>query len=473
MPISLLAWARPRPSIRQWLLGSSLLAVLGGYGALFATESVLAARERRATHLQTLTTLAQQLRDLPPPGAAAPAGPAPALLAAPTLLVWLERPDGLPQALSRPSPEFPLPEGRTPQGLMAELAAAGAASERVRSVRLGGESFLASSLPLRGGSAGTRLWLLEAMGSRERHERTNGLLLLAAAGSATLLTGLVLRPVLDRGLAPLNQLGARLERIEFESLATERLPLQDQPRELLPIIQAFNALLDRLAASWSRQSAFADGVAHELRTPITLINGYAQSLQRHGEVRGEPRRQLALIQSEAERMARMVTDLLDLARDDAGRLELQRQALDPEQVLLEAYERLAQHSGGRLRLRPPGDLGPLAVCGDPHRLQQCLTNLVENALKYAPEGSPIELLASGSADTVCLHVRDRGPGVPEAERRRIFERFVRGSGAEGCSGSGLGLSVVRLLMERMGGRVEVAEGPEGGADFRLLLPRRS
>jgi signal transduction histidine kinase len=254
----------------------------------------------------------------------------------------------------------------------------------------------------------------------------------------------------------------------------QSLQIPGQPGAL--IMGNGGALLDRLAASWNRQSAFANGVAHELRTPITLINGYAQSLQRQGVVSGEPRRQLALIQSEAERMARMVTDLLDLARDDAGRLELQRQALDPEQLLLEAYERLAGHAGGRLRLLPPGDgeeLELAEVCGDPHRLQQCLTNLVENALKYAPQGSPIELLATGGSSAVRLHVRDRGPGVPEPERLRIFERFVRGSAAEGCSGSGLGLSVVRLLMERMGGDVEVAEAPGGGADFQLVLPVRS
>jgi len=466
---SLLRRARPRPSIRQWLLGASLLAVLGGYGALFATQSLLAARERRGAHLQTLARLAEQL---PAAVGLAGAASAPVLLLPPTLLVWLERPGRLPLALARLSPEFPLPPDRSLWGLMAELASDAGPEERGRLVRIGGESYLLSALPLPAAGADARLLVLEAVSSRERSERTNALLLLAAAGSATLLTGLVLRPVLDRGLAPLNQLGARLERIEFESLATERLPLHNQPRELRPIIQAFNALLDRLAASWNRQSAFADGVAHELRTPITLINGYAQSLQRQGVVSGEPRRQLALIQSEAERMARMVTDLLDLARDDAGRLELQRQALDPEQLLLEAYERLAGHAGGRLRLLPPGEEAELAVCGDPHRLQQCLTNLVENALKYAPQGSPIELLATGGTSAVRLHVRDRGPGVPESERQRIFERFVRGSAAGGCSGSGLGLSVVRLLMERMGGTVEVTEAPGGGADFQLVLPRQ-
>ncbi len=447
------------------------MAVLGGYGALFVTQSLLAARERRGAHLQTLARLADQL---PLVSGLAGTGSAALVFLPPTLLVWLERPDRLPLALvARVSPEFPLPQGRTAWGLMAELASGVDPEERGRLVQIGGESYLLSALPLPSAGDEARLLVLEAVSSRERSERTNALLLLAAAGSSTLLTGLVLRPVLDRGLAPLVQLGARLERINFDSLASERLPLERQPRELVPIVQAFNALLDRLAASWSRQSSFVDGVAHELRTPITLINGYAQSLQRRGAVVGPSVRQLALIQSEAERMARMVTDLLDLARDDAGRLTLQRQRVDPERLLLEAYERLEQHAQGRLQLRPPGDEPPLEVWGDPHRLQQCLTNLVENALKYAPEATPIVLQTTAGSTAVRLHVSDRGPGVPEAERQRIFERFVRGSTAEGCSGSGLGLSVVRLLMERMGGAVEVADVQEGGADFQLVLPVRS
>ncbi len=474
MPLRFLRFRlRRQPSIREWLLGASLLTVLGGYGALFAAQSLLATQERRGAHLQTLTSVADQLGALQT-AAGGSASAAPALLVAPTLLVRLERPDGLPLVLSRLSPEFPLPQGRTAWGLMAELAGRGGPGEQGHLVNLGGENYLFSGVPLWFAGGPARLQVLEAVGSRERSERTNALLLLAAAGSATLLTGLVLRPVLDRGLAPLHQLGIRLKRIEFDSLPSERLPLQRQPQELRPIIRAFNDLLHRLAASWSRQNAFVDGVAHELRTPITLINGYAQSLQRHGAVSGAALRQLALIQSESERMARMVTDLLDLARDDADRLALRREQLDPELLLLETYERLAQFAEGRLRLVASGQgEEELDVWGDPHRMQQCLTNLVENALKYAPSSSPIMLEATVSPEAVCLHVRDQGPGVPEQERQRIFERFVRGSTAEGCSGSGLGLSVVRLLMERMGGSVAVAEAPEGGADFQLVLPVRS
>jgi len=146
-----------------------------------------------------------------------------------------------------------------------------------------------------------------------------------------------------------------------------------------------------------------------------------------------------LIQQEAQRMGTLVSDLLDLARNDAGRLHPRIQPLLADDVLLELHERLAPQAAGRLRLQACAE-APTANA-DPHRLQQRLTTLVDNALLCSPAPSP---------------------GVPSEEREAIFGRFVRGSG--------IGLSVVRLLIEAMDGRVQVADHPGGGADFQLLLP---
>ena len=110
------------------------------------------------------------------------------------------------------------------------------------------------------------------------------------------------------------------------------------------------------------------------------------------------------------------------------------------------------------------------MCADAERLSQCLANLVENALKYSPAPSAIELALNREADQVVFHVRDHGTGVPLADRERIFGRFVRGSGSADTSGHGIGLAVVKTLMERMGGSVAVADAPGGGADFQLRLP---
>jgi signal transduction histidine kinase len=189
----------------------------------------------------------------------------------------------------------------------------------------------------------------------------------------------------------------------------------------------------------------------------------------NGARRGPQPPALQLIQQEAQRMGTLVSDLLDLARNDAGRLHLRCQPLLADDVLLELHERMAPQAAGRLRLDACAH-APRANA-DPHRLQQCLTALVDNALLYSD--GPVTLAASsGPAGELVLHVIDRGPGVAAAEREAIFGRFVRGTAglASPHRGSGIGLSVVRLLIEAMGGRVQVAAHPGGGADFQLLLP---
>jgi two-component system, OmpR family, sensor kinase len=311
--------------------------------------------------------------------------------------------------------------------------------------------------------------VLEDVSADMDRERTGQLLLLAAAGLSSLFTSALLRLVLRRGLRPLDQLSRRVAMLDAERLGGERLPLAGQPQELQPIVQSFNGLLDRLAAGRERQQAFVDGVAHELRTPITLISGYAQRLRRHSPADGAMER----IATEASRMGRLVADLLDIAREEAGRLEVRHERIDFDEALLVAFERLEPLCGGRLVLHPPAEgTAPLAL-GDWERLQQCITNLVENALKYAPSG-PVELFSSATAVEIRAHVRDHGPGVADAEKRQIFGRFVRGSAAARptsvSSGSGIGLSVVQVVMERMGGTVEVGDTPGGGADFQLALP---
>jgi signal transduction histidine kinase len=110
------------------------------------------------------------------------------------------------------------------------------------------------------------------------------------------------------------------------------------------------------------------------------------------------------------------------------------------------------------------------VRADPERLSQCLANLIENAMKYSPPGSAIQLGLSSESGQVVFHIRDQGGGVPEADRERIFERFKRGSTSGSTSGHGIGLAVVKTLMDRMGGQVLVADAPGGGADFQLWLP---
>jgi two-component system OmpR family sensor kinase len=419
--------------LRLWLQSTSLLAVLAGYSLLLLANQRLAGTERCAAHRQTVQQLSTELERR-----AASSAQLPSLLAS-SLLPDL-RLSLLPAAIE--------PSDAQPQ-------------------RRGDQAWLVSQLPLQFAD-GSRSGLLveQNVSASVRREAFNFWLLLAAAGASSLFTSALLRLVLHRGLVrPLREFTAQLSAAQVPPDAADALNVADQPEELQPIAIAYNTLHGRLVDSWERQRSFVDGVAHELRTPITLISGHVQALQR----RGPQPPALQLIQQEAQRMGTLVSDLLDLARNDAGRLHLRCQPLLADDVLLELYERFAPQASGRLRLQACAD-APRANA-DPHRLQQCLTALVDNALLYSD--GPVTLAAStGPAGALVLHVRDRGPGVAAAEREAIFGRFVRGTAglASPHRGSGIGLSVVRLLIEAMGGRVQVVAQPGGGADFQLLLP---
>ncbi len=417
------------PSLRLWLQSTSLLAVVAGYSLLLVLNQALAVMQRTKLHQDLVAQL----------------------LAARTL----------PQAQAMP-------------GLTVQLLS-GVRHQDPRLLQRSGQSWLVSITPLpaapRGGQS---LLVLQNVSASVQQEWLAQMLLIVAAGASALLTSALLRPVLRRGLVqPLQELGEQLDALQAPPAPPLLLEESQQPSELRPIAAAFNAMQHRLAVSWDQQRAFVDGVAHELRTPLTLISGHAQRLQRYQALTSAPEAvaSLQLIGAEAHRMGLLVSDLLDLARRDAGRLVLTLQAINPEDALLESFERLAASSAGRLQLLASESSAslPLALA-DPDRLQQCLAALIDNALRYSPAPEPVQLCAEASDTGLLLHVRDHGSGVPAAERERIFERFVRGSAASGTRGSGIGLSIVRLLMDAMGGAVEVVAAEGGGADFQLRLP---
>lgn len=461
-------------SIRRHLQATSLLAVLAGYVVLLLVNRQLSARlrhERHEAQVQASTRMLQQL--LPEQiDSTAELRRHLADLASPSLLVWMVWLEPMRQARG----PVILPSGAAFQDFNADhvlVRAADAALRpdgRPREFVFNGRTYFTCAMPIRLAGQPYQVRFLQDFTLEAEQEQLISLLLVAVAGASALFTSALLRLVIHRGLLPLDAFSATLAGITARSLSTERLLLTSQPLELHPIAHAFNDLLDRLAEAWEHQRMFVNGVSHELRTPITLISGYSRRLLRRVDgLRPEQREQLELVASEAESMGRLVNDLLEIARDDAGKLHLECRQLDPAVALHDLFERLQPASSGRLKLLPMPS-GYADVCADAERLSQCLTNLVENALKYSPSPQPIELGLGSDADQVVLHVRDHGAGVPAAEREQIFGRFVRGSGSGLTSGHGIGLAVVKTLMERMGGSVRVDDTPGGGADFQLRLP---
>jgi len=227
--------------------------------------------------------------------------------------------------------------------------------------------------------------------------------------------------------------------------------------------------LAKARAANRAKTRFLAAVSHELRTPLTSIKGYASSLRSPDVDWSEEERRefLAVIEEEADRLARRVDDLLDFARAERGELALVPVPLDAAAWLRAQLPRLrALAAGHPLTL----DLDPRlpVLAADPDRLWSLLANLVENAARHTPPGTPIKVWARPAPGGLELGVEDRGPGIPDAEKERVFEPFHRLDDRPG--GSGIGLAVARMVVEAHGGRVAIEDAPEGGTRVRVWLP---
>ena len=351
-------------------------------------------------------------------------------------------------------------------GLKVTLLPVGPAETPRLQTDASGERWLVSISRLRS-SDGEQRWfrLRQNVTQSLERQRMTHLLLIAAAGVSILFTSLLLRPVLRRGVVvPLNDFDRQLQKLEADNLGENLLDPATQPQELRSIALAFNNLQQRLAAAWKRERAFVDGVTHELRTPITVISGYSQRLQRQAlPVSAE--RSAQMISSEARRMADLLNVMRDLARIDAGKLVVHSELLDPGEQLLNAYESSLSLAQGRVQLSLPGAEPWPALMADPQKLQQCLQELIRNALLYS--SGVVRLQVEPAGDWLVLHVLDQGAGIAASERSLVLQRFKRGSSSSGTRGMGIGLSLVSELMQLMGGELVIADASGGGADMQL------
>ncbi len=228
---------------------------------------------------------------------------------------------------------------------------------------------------------------------------------------------------------------------------------------------------DRRRAEKERlRSALLSSVSHDLRTPLGIITGAVSTVLETPELSEGLRRELLIsAQDEAQRLHRLVSNLLDLTRLQAGALDLRTEWVPLEEVVGAVLNRSEFKAGlGRIRTRLADDLPPLAM--DPVLMEQVLSNLIDNALKYAPADTPVDLEAWVDAATFTLAISDQGPGLEEGEEDRIFERLARGSAGIHRPGAGLGLAICRGIVTAHGGQIRARNRPHGGAEFRMVLP---
>jgi signal transduction histidine kinase len=285
-----------------------------------------------------------------------------------------------------------------------------------------------------------------------------------AAATTSLFVAVLLTPGLFKPLEDIATVARQITRADDLS---RRVPYANRPDEIGDLARAFNQTLERLERLFRTQQRLLADVSHELRTPLTTMRGNLDLIERMGEADPES---ISAIQLEIERMTRLVGDLLLLARADSGGLPLERKPVEVDNILFDVYRQVAM-------LNPPVDVklvdvDQVTVLGDADRLKQLFLNLVENAIKYTPEGGSVELSLSKKGGWAQFEVCDTGIGIPPENLSHIFDRFYRvdKARARAHGGSGLGLSIAKWIAQAHGGAIRVKSQLGEGTTFTVTLP---
>ena len=323
-------------------------------------------------------------------------------------------------------------------------------------IRLGGETFGA---------------LVVAKPTEDLNERWSALLgrIAIALGSGILIAALFFAYLSRRVTRPLHALSSAADRLATGRFDV-RLPGRRRRDEIGHLTDRFQEMAVRLAESEALERQFLMSVSHELRTPLTAIRGHVDALREGVADDPESREEsLDVVAAEADGLERLVGDLLDLAKLDAHRFTLTEEEVDLGSLVERAYSARTEEAKRRgIDYRRVGSGGPV-IRTDGDRVLQIVTNLLENAFTWTPDGGTIELGVAPANRSVRLSVRDTGPGISESERERIFRPFMTGDESQG---TGLGLAIANELATALGGRLELRSRVGVGSRFELVLPVR-
>ena len=453
-------------SIRRRLQRSALLAVLLGYGLLLLVTVQLFQQQRNQRQLTTMQRAERLLRSNvalagQPRRLQRLVGP----FSSANLALW-----GHPVGQKSVSPALMDPS----EDLRQRAEQLVQNQSRPQLFRDRNSSYMITSRVMTLNGNSFRLYLLEDVSDEVAlQHQLNGLLLLAAL-LAAVLSALLNRRGIDRAVQPLTRLGDSLQAFQANPLKHQAIEPDQLPLELKPLAVAVHELSDRLSDSLKRQQQFASSVSHELRNPITIIGGYNRRLMRHADnLTDDQRRQLLIVQDEIRRLGQLLTDLVAITRAEISSQSLDCQPLCIADLVQQAIALVEASAQSRIVVIPPEgvDSQSVGVFADRDAVLQCLVHLINNACQYSPPASPVEVGYLCQAERVVLQVRDHGPGVPEAERELVFERFRRGRNSVESSGSGIGLALVQTLIASMGGSVSIDDAEGGGAVFGLALRR--
>jgi heavy metal sensor kinase len=318
-------------------------------------------------------------------------------------------------------------------------------------------------------------WMLRIMRIHEPIGDAMGALrwiIFVALPASAVLLALAGYSVTRRWLMPLRRMAESASRITADNLG-HRLPIENPADETGQLGQKFNLTLDRLEASFNALDRFVADASHELRTPLTTLRSVGEVGLRRGRSLEEYREIIGSMLEEAERLEQLIGRLLELATAEAGATDVHRTELRVDDYIRESmadFEILAEARGQRIVIHTV----PCEAHTDPVLLRQALQNLVENAVKFSPAGSTLDVGLLCTAERIEITVADEGPGVDLTAAAHLSDRFFRvdrGRGRE-AGGFGLGLSLTKAYMRLLGGELGYERRSPAGSRFRLTLPRR-
>lgn len=296
---------------------------------------------------------------------------------------------------------------------------------------------------------------------------------LIISGAATMLVaGIAGWYLTRRALSPLATVTETALQITRTDDLSRRIPeVSNRGDEVGTLIQTFNATLGRLEELFKSQHRLLADVSHELRTPLTVIKGNADLMRRLDELDGEA---LGTIETEVDRLSRMVGDLLLLAQADAGYTTLDLRPVELDTILLEVFQQANILAQGNRDLLIE-EIDQVIVCGDRDRLKQVLLNLLANAVKYTDKGGMVRISLGKQDRMACFRVEDNGPGIADHDLPYIFDRFYRAEKSRSREkreqkGFGLGLSITNWIVKQHGGDIRVDSRVGEGTTFTVWLP---
>lgn len=436
----------------SWFVGAALITAILGV-VTYGLSRTFLVKQREDVAIRQATANARVVRDTVRSGSAAPGA-----------LVSSLRTDAGGAALVRVGERWftasvgPGPDDLTPS--LVQLLAQGASGHQ--RIEIGGEPYIAVAISIPSVSVGyVELFPVESLVHLLGVLRNS---LVFGALTAALLAALLGSWSTRRVLRPVTRVAGAAQELARGTLDRRLAPERDP--DLDRLVSSFNSMVDAVERRIDREVRFASDVSHELRSPLATLTAAADVLdRRRGELPERAAEAVGMIVEQVERLSRMVIDLLEIARIDAGVADVH---LDDESIG-SLTQGIARGQGLAAAVRVTDDAAPARAAVDRRRFEQILRNLFDNAQKYG--GGVVRVLVDTDGDRVLVAVDDAGPAVPVAERTRIFERFTRGSTTQGTPGTGLGLALAREHATLMGGDIHVSRSAEGGARFVVVLPR--